>query len=228
MLINVQRLVALKNVTGLTKSSARCYTGSTNIRKGKTSWLSLFFGQNMNKREPIAKKLRFTVFKRDSFCCQYCGATPPGQVIEVDHINPVVNGGKNTIDNLITACFDCNRGKGAGLLSSLPESILEKSAILAEKIDQLKAFERLIKSQKKHEENDIDRIQDAFKIYHPTKNFTEKFRESIRVFLKELPCHSIIEFIKIACVRINRDEDALKYFCGICWKTIRDTKNGKN
>ncbi len=25
-------------------------------------------------REPIGKKLRFEVFKRDSFTCQYCGA----------------------------------------------------------------------------------------------------------------------------------------------------------
>ena len=30
---------------------------------------------------------------------------------EVDHIIPVSKGGDNDISNLITSCFDCNRGK---------------------------------------------------------------------------------------------------------------------
>lgn len=29
----------------------------------------------MAERESISKKLRFEVFKRDSFTCQYCGAS---------------------------------------------------------------------------------------------------------------------------------------------------------
>lgn len=32
-------------------------------------------------------------------------------MLEVDHIIPKSKGGKETINNLITACFDCNRGK---------------------------------------------------------------------------------------------------------------------
>ena len=65
----------------------------------------------MAKRKNLSKSVRFEVFKRDSFKCQYCGKSAPDVVLEVDHIIPVSKGGDNDISNLITACFDCNRGK---------------------------------------------------------------------------------------------------------------------
>lgn len=64
------------------------------------------------KRKAISKKLRYEVYKRDSFTCQYCGRSAPEVVLEIDHIKPVVDGGTNDILNLITSCRDCNRGKG--------------------------------------------------------------------------------------------------------------------
>ena len=48
---------------------------------------------NMAERKTISKKIRFEVFKRDSFTCQYCGRMAPYIVLEVDHINAVANGG---------------------------------------------------------------------------------------------------------------------------------------
>ena len=65
-----------------------------------------------NKRKSIPKSVRFEVFKRDSFKCQYCGASAPDVILEVDHIVPVAEGGENDMMNLITSCRDCNRGKG--------------------------------------------------------------------------------------------------------------------
>ncbi len=70
-----------------------------------------------SKRKNISKKIRFEIFKRDKFTCQYCGQESPNAVLNVDHINPVKNGGDNNITNLITSCFDCNNGKRARLLS---------------------------------------------------------------------------------------------------------------
>lgn len=64
-------------------------------------------------RKNINKKIRFEIFKRDSFKCCYCGRSAPEILLEIDHINPVSKGGDNSILNLITSCFDCNRGKGA-------------------------------------------------------------------------------------------------------------------
>lgn len=59
----------------------------------------------------MKKTLRFKVFERDEFTCQYCGKKPPKVVLEVDHIYPKSKGGTDDILNLITACLDCNRGK---------------------------------------------------------------------------------------------------------------------
>jgi len=50
----------------------------------------------------MSKRLRFEVFKRDRFVCQYCGGQPPEVILVVDHIEPVAGGGANSIDNLIT------------------------------------------------------------------------------------------------------------------------------
>ncbi len=65
----------------------------------------------MVDRKALGTKLRFEVFKRDKFTCQYCGKISPNVVLEVDHIDPVSKGGDNSILNLITSCFDCNSGK---------------------------------------------------------------------------------------------------------------------
>lgn len=71
----------------------------------------------MAERKSISKKLRFEVFKRDSFTCQYCGRSAPDVILEVDHIQPVAEGGENDLLNLITSCHDCNAGKGKRRLS---------------------------------------------------------------------------------------------------------------
>ena len=64
-----------------------------------------------NSRIAVPKRIRFEVFKRDSFKCQYCGAFAPDVVLHVDHITPVSAGGTNELTNLLTACVACNSGK---------------------------------------------------------------------------------------------------------------------
>ena len=73
--------------------------------------------ESTKKRVPISKALRFEVFKRDSFTCQYCGRSAPEVVLEVDHIVPVSKGGTNDLFNLVTSCKECNRGKSNKELS---------------------------------------------------------------------------------------------------------------
>jgi hypothetical protein len=61
----------------------------------------------------ISKALRFLVLRRDNYTCRYCGRSAPEVVLHVDHVVPRIKGGRNKLGNLITACFDCNMGKGA-------------------------------------------------------------------------------------------------------------------
>ncbi|WP_145331439.1 HNH endonuclease [Sphingobacterium siyangense] len=50
---------------------------------------------------------------RDNYTCQYCGRTPQdGAKLSLDHKTAYSDGGKDTYENLITACMDCNMGKG--------------------------------------------------------------------------------------------------------------------
>lgn len=88
----------------------------------------------MAEREPIGKKLRFEVFKRDKFTCQYCGEKAPEVILQCDHIQPVAEGGTREIMNLITSCHGCNSGKGARLLSD--NSVIEKQRQQIEELEE--------------------------------------------------------------------------------------------
>lgn len=69
------------------------------------------------KRAIIPQGVRFDVFRRDNFKCVYCGASSPEVTLECDHVVAVANGGSDDISNLVTACWDCNRGKGAKVVA---------------------------------------------------------------------------------------------------------------
>ena len=106
-------------------------------------------------RLQISKKTRFDVFKRDGFQCSYCGTHPPETVLlEVDHIHPVAEGGTNEIDNLVTACWDCNRGKGARLLTAIPQSLEEKATIVAEREAQIRAYYEILSARRDRKEEE--------------------------------------------------------------------------
>ena len=87
----------------------------------------------------ISKKLRFEVFKRDSFKCQYCGRSSPDVILHADHVHPESKGGATDILNLVTSCIDCNLGKGARTLSD--DSVISKQRdqleLLNERREQL-------------------------------------------------------------------------------------------
>ena len=63
------------------------------------------------KSRTLSLRKRFFVLKRDGFTCKMCGANGPGIKLEVDHIFPVAEGGSDSLVNLQTLCFECNRGK---------------------------------------------------------------------------------------------------------------------
>lgn len=178
------------------------------------------------ERKPLSKKMRFDVFKRDGFQCQYCGTTPPAVVLEVDHIHPVSKGGKNRVDNLITSCFECNRGKAAGLLTAAPQTVIDKAAVIAEKMAQLKAFERLQRAKRKIEEQSIYQVEQVFTSHFEWLIFKDRFRESVRIFLQKMTVYDVMDAMSRACGKIDNSGDALKYFCGICWRIIGDKKYG--
>lgn len=174
-------------------------------------------------RKSISQKLRFEIFKRDNFTCQYCSAKPPKVALEIDHLVPVCKKGTNHIDNLITACFDCNRGKSGNELTSIPLTIIEKSELKKIALKQYKDYQKLLLEEKKQIEIEIDNIESVYNSIFTNYTFTESFRLSVKKFIKLLDFETVYESMENACSKIFYDESkVLSYFCGICWNKIKN------
>lgn len=173
-------------------------------------------------RVAISKKIRFEVFKRDSFTCQYCSRKPPKVPLEVDHIIPVCKGGKNNIDNLVTACFDCNRGKSGNELDSIPESLISKSERIKIAKKQYLDFQKVLKEHNEAIQKGVLMVEDIYSNIHVDYCFTESFKISVSNFIEKLGLDIVMNAMKIACSRVFQSNKVLKYFCGICWNEIRE------
>lgn len=177
----------------------------------------------MSKRKSISKKTRFEVLKRDSFTCQYCSAKPPKVPLEIDHINPISKGGTNDIDNLITSCFDCNRGKSDNLLDSIPNTLIEKSTRKRLAQEQYDEYQKLLNKETRQLKKNVKTIENIFSDFFDGYSFTLKFEISVKQFIKNLGIHEVEDSMEKACLKINNNPDsALKYFCGICWNKIKE------
>lgn len=55
---------------------------------------------------------RTNVFIRDSYECQYCGASVTDKTGELEHVVPISRSGPTSYENCVTACNPCNKRKG--------------------------------------------------------------------------------------------------------------------
>jgi 5-methylcytosine-specific restriction endonuclease McrA len=67
---------------------------------------------NLKKHAPVIRFSRANVYARDDYRCQYCYVCFSEKDLTLDHVHPVVHGGKKTWDNIVTACIRCNQKKG--------------------------------------------------------------------------------------------------------------------
>ncbi len=179
-------------------------------------------------RKAISKKLRFDVFKRDSFCCQYCGATPPSVILHIDHINPVACGGGNDIDNLITACEPCNLGKSATPLTDIPKTLKDRSKDVAEREAQINGYNAILQEKANRIESECWDVAAALSGKDWVESYNRKRLQSIKVFLDRL---SVVEVVEAANLTFSKfpnfeSDRSFRYFCGICWAMIRAQSNG--
>lgn len=148
----------------------------------------------MAKRKPIPKTVRFEVFKRDKFTCQYCGAKAPEVVLHLDHIHPHSKGGSDDILNLLSACQDCNGGKGARRLDDA--SAINKQhnqlAELQERREQLQMMLEWRQGLAAETKDKVDIVVDALREcsgYGPNQSG----RQSIRKWLKQWPLDMVLK-----------------------------------
>ena len=119
----------------------------------------------MAKRKSIPKSVRFEVFKRDKFTCQYCGESAPNVILEVDHITPASKGGTDDILNLITSCRDCNRGKSNKKLDDNSSVMIQKRQLdtIQERREQLEMMLQWREALEQELEVEVDAINSYIK-----------------------------------------------------------------
>ncbi len=82
--------------------------------------MEVFASLIMEKMSKSKHQKKLWIWHRDNWTCHYCGKTVKESVLNVpdkatvDHIIPVSKGGGNRVDNLVTACVQCNSRKGNG------------------------------------------------------------------------------------------------------------------
>ena len=61
---------------------------------------------------PVVRLTRRNLMLRDGYRCQYCGRHAAERALNIDHVMPRSRGGRQSWENLVTACQPCNRRKG--------------------------------------------------------------------------------------------------------------------
>ncbi len=186
----------------------------------------------------VSLKLRFEVFKKNDFTCQYCGRKTPEVILELEHIIPISKGGTDELDNLTTSCFECNRGKGASLLDTIlkDRDIHDETILLAEREFQLAEYNYIKKKIRNRENEEIEELKNHFADQFHRNEWgyaMGEFPSSIvHQCLKTMSYIDIFELIDIAVSITSRDSKgdyhtvaAAKYLTAILRNKLREKKN---
>jgi len=186
----------------------------------------------MAKRKAIPKTVRFEVFKRDKFTCQYCGESAPNVLLEVDHIVPVSKGGTNEIMNLVTACRDCNRGKTDRKLDDTSAVMVQKKQLEAmqERREQLEMMIQWRQELEQEVEIETDAIQ-CYLESNTKWTLTEKGRLEVSKLIKRFSFPEVYAACEIALVKYydgTRDGwiHMFNKLGGICYNKRKRAESG--
>lgn len=166
----------------------------------------------------ISKKIRFEVFKRDLFTCQYCGGTAPKILLELDHISPKAKAGGDEIINLVTACTDCNRGKSDRVLSD-DTAITRKHKQLAELQKRKEQLDMMFEWQKSLDDLEgdaVNKIADYWSELMPGNHLTEYGLRDVAKLIKQYGLSLVIESMRTATSGYEDPIIAFKKIGGIC------------
>lgn len=172
------------------------------------------------------QKYRPEVLARDGHACRYCGAV---KNLVLDHLIPVVKGGDDSIDNLITACKACNSRKagrsiqeaGMSLLSlpvSRPVTVTETGTSVTE-VSRVTSVTSVTPRDRVDTETETESEQKRLNLYSypqstPVEDWVAKLRD-------KHPKPSDERFVATFCsdnwYRLSEDERRYTEFMGGVW-----------
>lgn len=181
----------------------------------------------------LSVRTRFEIFKRDDYTCRYCGRKSPDVVLEVDHVVPQCDGGNDDPMNLVTACWDCNRGKAGVPLTHVltGEDPHDKAIELLERERQLQEYNRVLERERYEREQAAWRLSEYW--LDEQGLLTEKQKQDnswtigrqdfawLKSALKWCPEQQIKEFMDVAIgKRLTKN---MRYVAGCCrnWRYER-------
>lgn len=177
----------------------------------------------------VSKRLRFEILRRDNHTCRYCGGTAPDVVLTVDHVVAVTLGGADDPANLVAACKDCNAGK-----SSVPADAPLVADVAADALRWARAME-LVYEARADARAQAEIAHRLFETNWNNWTYTDwrgnpltvdlpgNWRASVDQFLKAgLEMDDLIELIRVTMGARTNDE--WRYFCGCCWRRIKDAQ----
>lgn len=192
------------------------------------------------KRKNISKKVRFEVFKRDSFTCQYCGSKPTDDaVLHIDHIHPVSKGGSNDIINLVTSCEGCNLGKGARELSdkSIIKAQADEISRQQEKLEQLKLMHTASMAMISEIDQAVDsmcelweEMSNGWELNSVGRSILKKqikkhgYKEVSTALEKSLDCYGKLDDSGFESYTKESIDTAIKKLAGVCRMQAADKK----
>jgi len=165
----------------------------------------------------LSKKLRFQILSRDSFSCVYCGKNGFETELEVDHVVPKSKGGSDDPTNLVTSCFECNRGKSSASMSDVvsTEILISNTNALAKMAEAEAAKIKAARSAKRQFNKLKKEIESLLEL-----EINKIGERAIKQFISRLCPASVLEAAEITSCK-NISSGRWRYFCGVCWNKIR-------
>lgn len=174
----------------------------------------------------VSKRLRYEILRRDNHACRYCGATAPDVKLTVDHVVPVALGGSDEPSNLVTACEPCNSGKSASQPDAVIVADVKANALMWAEAMKLVAEQRASSQRQKRLRNEL--FEDEWELTRPhpfrSCDLPAGWEQSLEQFAKAgLSDRDLIEMIPVAMN--SKATDKWRYYCGCCWKLVRELQD---
>lgn len=153
----------------------------------------------------IGPRRRFEVFKRDDFTCRYCGRKTPDAVLEVDHVIPVAHGGDDDVTNLVTSCWECNRGKGSTLLDAVGPvpDMHDQTILLLEREMQVREYNAVKKARRERENAELNELYEYWDDLNGGKAPRYPRESVLRRWLRVISGEDIKDAMEIAIERVS-------------------------
>lgn len=159
-----------------------------------------------SKRKAISKGVRFSIFSRDQYQCRYCGRQSDVVELVIDHVIPVAQGGTNDVENLLTACRDCNAGKAAKTPTQSAPNETDRLRLSQEMREQESAAEAV--SRAAHARKMVR--QEMVNVWCDIRGTTEADSQTISVITRYAELYGaerVINWIEIADQRLSGKAD---------------------